>query len=61
MMLAFQGSNLLVDVLGKCVGRCSIVEAPSPLRRVREDESRTFPQGSLEDSSYKDKPEVVVF
>jgi hypothetical protein len=43
MMFDFQGSNLPV-VLGKCVGRCSIVEARTPLHRVREDESRTFPK-----------------
>jgi hypothetical protein len=50
MMLDFQVSNLHV-VLGKCVGQCSIVEARTPLHRVREDEPRTFPQGFLDDSS----------
>jgi hypothetical protein len=50
MMLGFRGSNLLL-VLGKYVGRCSIVETRTPLHRVREDEPRTFPQGFFDDSS----------
>jgi hypothetical protein len=50
MMLDFQGSNLPI-VHGKCASLCSIVEARTPLHRVRENESRTFAQGFLDDLS----------